>query len=252
MGNDLDRIAALLLENGDGKADWGDISHLKGAGCSKGVANRFLLCCLLEWQSDADVAWRKGEELARKLGDPDDIWTTISSFSRNQWDSRYEEFGRPHRFHRGYRRLWAIANDICARYDGDARRIWAGKSPFEALIHLWALGAGDQISRMIVGALRDSNQINGDSGDVKADLHIRRVLGRAVYGEEIKASEAPKAIQLARTLSADPWSLDLPLWNVGKSHCRPTNPSCESCYLRPHCDYHRRHGAEGTGGSSAI
>jgi endonuclease III len=105
---------------------------------------------------------------------------------------------------------------------------------------------------MIVGALRDSDQIKGDSGDVKADLHIRRVLGRAVYGEEIKASEATKAIQLARTLSADPWSLDLPLWNVGKSYCRPTNPSCESCYLRPHCDYHHRHGAERTGGSSAI
>ena len=170
MGNDLDRIAALLLENGGGKADWGDISHLKGVGCPKGVANRFLLCCLLDWQSDADVAWRKGEELAMKLGDPDDIWTTISSFSKDQWDSRYEELGRPHRFHRGYRRLWAIANDICVRYDGDARRIWAGKSPFEALIHLWALGAGDQISRMIVGALRDSDQIKGDSGDVKACL----------------------------------------------------------------------------------
>ena len=67
MGNDLDRIAALLLENGGGKADWGDISHLKGVGCPKGVANRFLLCCLLDWQSDADVAWRKGHE-ARRSG----------------------------------------------------------------------------------------------------------------------------------------------------------------------------------------
>ena len=87
-----------------------------------------------------------------------------------------------------------------------------------------------------------SGQIKGDSGDVKADLHLRRVLGRAVYGEEISGADAAKVIQLTRNLNADPWQLDLPLWNVGKSYCRPTSPSCPSCYLRPHCVYYRRHG----------
>jgi endonuclease III len=246
MENDLESIAALLLKNRSGKEDWGDISLLNGA-------NIFLLCCLLDWQMKADVAWRKGKELARKLGDLDDIWKTISSFSKDQWDSRYEEFGRPHRFHKGYTRLWAIANKICAWYDGDPRRIWADKSPAEVLTRLLELGAGDQISRMIIGALRDCDKIKGASSDVKADVHIRRVLGRAVYGEEIKASEAAKAIQLAKALNdADPWSLDWPLWNIGKSYCRPTNPSCESCYLNPHCDYYHRHGAGGTSGRSAI
>jgi hypothetical protein len=170
---------------------------------------------------------------------------TISSSSKETWDSKYEEYGRPHRFHRGYKRLWGIANDICARYDGDARNIWSGRTPFEALIHLWALGAGDQISRMIVGALRDCGQIRGDSGDVKADLHLRRVLGRAVYGEEISGADAAKVIQLTRNLNADPWQLDLPLWNVGKSYCRPTRPNCPSCYLRPHCVYYQRHAGVG-------
>ena len=64
------------------------------------------------------------------------------------------------------------------------------------LVHLWALGAGDQISRMIAGALRDCGQIKGGSGDVKADLHLRRVLGRAVYGEEISGADATKVIEL--------------------------------------------------------
>ncbi len=251
--NDLQQIAALLLENRDGRADWGDISTFKEGECPKRVANQFLICCLLDWQWNADVAWKRGEDLVKtleKLGDPEDIWATISSFSKDEWDSKYEEFGRPHRFHRGYKRLWGIANDICARYDGDARNIWSGKPPFEALIHLWALGAGDQISRMIVGALRDCGQIKGDSGDVKADLHLRRVLGRAVYGEEIKATEAAKVIQLTRNLNADPWKLDLPLWNVGKSYCRPTSPNCPHCYLQPHCVYYQRHGGTGVNDSS--
>jgi endonuclease III len=246
--DDLQQIAALLLKNRGGRADWDDISRLEGKECSKKVANKFLICCLLDWQWDSKVAWKKGEDLVEKLaerGDPEDVWVTISSFSKDDWDSKYEEYGRPHRFHRGYKRLWGIANDICARYEGDARNIWSGKPPFEALVHLWALGAGDQISRMIVGALRDCGQIKGGTGDVKADVHLRRVLGRAVYGEEISGADAAKVIQLTRNLNADPWQLDLPLRNVGKSYCRPTSPNCPSCYLRPHCVYYRRHRAAG-------
>jgi len=75
-----------------------------------------------------------------------------------------------------------------------------------------------------------NNSILVVTGDVKADLHLRRVLGRTVYGEEIKANEAAKVIQLTRNLYADPWKLDFPLWNVGKSYCRPTSPTCPSCW----------------------
>ena len=248
----LQDIAALLLEHRAGKVDWGEISHLEGRECSKKVADKFLICCLLDLQWDANVAFKKGEELTdnlRKLGDAEDVWVTISSFSKEMWDSKYEEFGKPQRYRWAYRRLWRIANDICTWYDGDARNIWSGRSPFDALVHLWALGAGDQISRMIVGALRDCGQLKGDSGDVKADRHLRRVLGRAVYGEEIRGTEVAKVIQLARNLSADPWQLDLPLWNVGKSCCRPTSPNCQNCYLQPHCVYYLRHGGAAVGGS---
>jgi endonuclease III len=101
---------------------------------------------------------------------------------------------------------------------------------------------------MIVGALRDCDQITGDSGDVKADLHLRRVLGRAVYGEEIRATEAAKVIQLTRNLNADPWKLDLPLWNIGKSYCRPASPDCPNCYLRLHCVFYEQHHDAGTSG----
>jgi len=250
----LQHIADLLSDNRAGKVDWGEISHLEGRECSKGIANTFLICCLLDWQMDANVAWEKGEELVKRLVDdkdttPEELWVTISSFPDKEWESKFEQYDKPHRFRKGYTRLWRIANDICAWYDGDARNIWSGRSPFDALVHLWALGAGDQISRMIVGALRDCGQLKGDSGDVKADRHLRRVLGRAVYGEEISGTEAAKVIELTRNLSADPWQLDLPLWNVGKSCCRPTSPNCPNCYLQPHCVYYQRHGGAAVGGS---
>lgn len=244
--NDLQQIGTLLLQHRDDKADWGEISHLDGGECSKGIANKFLIHCLLDWQWDTNVAWDRAESLVKALGDPETLWETISSFSKQEWDSNYEHFGKPHRFHRGYGRLWGIANNICGRYEGDARNIWLGKTPFEALVHLWALEAGDQISRMIVGALRDCGQVKGDSGDVKADGHLRRVLGRAVYGKEISAADAAKVIELTRTLNPkDPWQLDWPLWNVGKSFCKPTSPDCPNCYLLPHCEYYRHHNGGG-------
>lgn len=247
MTNDLQQIADLLLKNRPAPPDWGEISKLKGEECSKKVANKFLICCLLDWMCRANVAWEKGEHLVEKLGVPEDLWATIKSSSKDVWDSKYEEYGRPHRFHWGYERLWEIANKICAQYPGDAREIWSGKSPFEALTHLEALRAGPQISRMIVGALRDCGQIKGDFCDVKADRHLCRVLGRAVYGDKISEG---KVTEVTRQLNpADPWQLDWPLFNIGTSYCRPTRPDCPKCYLRPHCVYYRRHGGAGVNDS---
>jgi len=242
--NDLEQIAAVLLKHRlkQPEEEWG----IK-KGCRREDANIFLICCLLDWQQKARVAWEKGENLVKQLGeesrDPDakNLWATISNFPKDAWDSKYEHYRKPHRFRKGYTRLWGIANDICARYEGDARNIWLGRSPFDALVHLWALGAGDQISRLIVGALRDCGEIEGGSGDVKADVHLRRVLGRAVYGEEISGANAAKVIELTRQLNPiDPWLLDWPLWNIGKDYCKPTDPKCSECYLHPHCEYYRK------------
>jgi hypothetical protein len=242
MTNDMQQIATLLLQKRDGKGDFGEISHLNGRECSKAVANQFLICCLLDFQQDADVAWEKGAALVKALGGAEGIWYAINAHSKGEWESRYEEFGKPHRFHWAYTRIWGIANAICARYDGDARNIWHGRSPYDALVHLRAVGAGDQISGMIVGALRESGQIQGATGDVKADVHVRRVLGRAIFGDEVEDVDAAKIIELTRQLhSADPWQLDWPLWNLGRSNCHQTNPDCKQCYLRIHCAYHRKH-----------
>lgn len=246
MTNDMQQITFLLLKNRDGGDDFGEISHLEGRECSKAIANQFLICCLLDFQQQADVAWKKGAALTKALGGAEGVWLAICRSPKDEWDGMYERFDRPHRYRWGYTRLWGIANTICVRYDGDARNIWRGRSPYDALVHLWAVGAGDQISRMIVGALRESGQIKGDAGDVKADVHVRRVLGRAVFGEEIGTVDATKIIELTRQLHPpDPWQLDWPLWNLGRTNCRPTNPVCQSCYLRPLCAYDRKHSGTG-------
>ena len=83
-----------------------------------------------------------------------------------------------------------------------------------------------------MGALLDCGQIKG-TGDVKADVHVCRVLGRAVNGDPADAETAGKLAQELNPM--DPWQLDWPLWNLGKSHCHARTQDCARCYLAPHC-----------------
>jgi hypothetical protein len=146
---------------------------------------------------------------------------------------KHEEY-RIHRFPNAHHRLWKIGKRICDEYEGDARRIWESKEPRAVLERLWNIGAGDQLSRMIVGALRDSDQIGGVASDVKGDVSVCRVLGRAIIG---KPTDAETAVKLARKLHpADPWQLDYSLWDIGSHWCK-TQPICSKCYLAPHCAY---------------
>ena len=215
--------------------DWGEFSQPESKPWSMKTANKFLLCCFLDYQIPSDVAWRNGYRLIEDiLGDPDDVWRAITSISDSEWKLKRDAY-KLHRFPAAHERLWRIGRRICDEYDGDARRIWEGRDPRSVLETLWALCAGDQISRMIVGALRDCGEIRGAASDVKGDVYVCRVLGRAMRG---KPTDPETAVRLAAQLHpADPWRLDAQLWYIGKTYCYASSPDCSRCYLAPHCAY---------------
>jgi hypothetical protein len=228
-------ISAALLSNREAPADWGEFAAPESVPWSKKAANRFLLCCLLDYQWPSEKCWDNGYRLIDEiLGDPDDVWKAITSISSLEWRSRHQIY-KLHRFPAAHDRLHRIGELISARYAGDARRIWEGRSAQMTLKMLWDLGAGKQIGRMIVGALRDCGQLKAEASDVKGDIYVCRVLGRALLGKQV---DAATAVQLARKLHPpDPWLLDAPLWNLGKTRCHASNPDCPGCYLAPHCSH---------------
>jgi len=230
-------IAALLLENRGEGTDWGEF-QLGDTPWSKKLANRFLLGCLLDYQIDSELAWRNAYRLLDDiLGNADDVWRAITAVSAEEWNSKRTEY-KLHRFPAAHNRLWSIGKRICDQYNGDARQIWEGKDSRGACEALWDLGAGDQISRMIAGALADCGQVKG-AGDVKADRYVYRVLGRAVLGDP---TGPETAVRLAKSMyPPDPWQLDAQLWYVGKNYCHASGPDCARCYLAPHCAYALEH-----------
>jgi hypothetical protein len=207
------------------------------------TANLFLLRCLIDYQCNSTDAWRRGEDYFNKILSSDqqrEIWKTICETSQEEWNSEANfQKCNLHRWHRAHNRLWPIADCICRYFEGDARSIWKeGSTTFDVLCRLQYIGAGEQLSRMIVGALKDCGQISG-RGDVKADIHVCRVLGRVFYGEEAMPGAA---LKLARDLFPDdPWQLDGPLWNLGQNNCSDKSPQCAGCYLNSNCTYAQEH-----------
>jgi endonuclease III len=215
--------------------DWGDFASPAYKPWTMKFANKFLLCSLLDYQIPSTKAWENGYRLIEQiLGDPEDIWEAITSMSESEWASRRGEYNL-HRFPAAHNRLWKIGQRIRESYQGDARRIWSHRDSQSVLQLLWDLGAGNQISRMVVGALRDCGEISAGASDVKGDVYVRRVLGRVLTGD---IADAESAVKSARELyPADPWQLDAQLWQIGNTYCKARRPKCGDCYLAVHCSY---------------
>jgi len=228
------RVATLFLDSRKNEDEdfWDWIR--KGEIPDKKSANKFFLASILDYQIHAEVAWGNARRLAEEiLGDPNDLWECITSNSKSQWISKKKEYSL-HRFPKAHERVWRIGNEIVTRYEGDARNIWTSQKISAVLDRLNEMSVGNQISRMIVGALYDTGQISGP-GDVKADIHITRVLGRVLVGEILSPD---KATEITREMNHEnPWLLDRPLYLIGKSYCKKSNPKCSECYLKTECSF---------------
>ena len=146
-----------------------------------------------------------------------------------------------HRFPKGHERVWTIGKKVVQQYEGDARKIWDNQSIEATLYRLYDLGVGEQISRMVVGALIDTGKISG-KGDVKVDIHVRRVLGRVLQGSEFPFDDVEKVKEITREMHPqNPWLLDRPLYLLGKQICQAEKPKCESCYLTAECVYYKNY-----------
>ena len=202
----------------------------------KRSANKFMLASILNYQMHAAQVWDNAQRFAEiTLENPPDLWPAIIKIRK--WDTptvfrRYHL----HRFPAAHQRVRRIGKAIVDHYKGDARQIWKNQTPHEVLSRLNGMRVGQKISRMIIGALSDTKQISG-VGELAPDIHVRRVLGRVFNGEVVSAD---KAIRIAEEM--DPrksWKLDAPLYRLGQSKCKKTNPDCEDCYLREECNYYK-------------
>lgn len=239
-------IAKCLLERRDDKEFWYDIEdRLKGGANKKTEYNRFFFIAIMDRQMKAEKVVKNADNLIDNyLHNPENLWAAIRNTNRETWDKWWEE-GKFHRFCDIVCDEQYENADIMKRYDDDARKIWEGcKNASDLQKRLTEFrGVGPAIANMIIGGLFDlkeidSKKIDPKELDVKSDVHVCRVLGRVFTGKEFTTEEAAKK---ARQIHPEnPWNLDRPIFTLGQDYCHATNPKCEDCYLKTHCEYYRQ------------
>jgi endonuclease III len=223
---DKDDLVWPWLQDEDGKI----IQKL-----NKKRANKFLLGCILDYQMKAHVAWDNARRFAEEdLNDPDDLWGVIAKFSASQWNAKLQKY-KLHRFPQAHERVWRIARAVREKpYYGDARRIWKGKDPEQVKEELEKIRLGEQLTRMAIGALIDTGHLKGRT-DVKADIHVRRVLGRILTGDIISEDDATKTTR--KMFPRNPWRLDSALFQHGRTICK-AKPKCGRCKFSSECVFY--------------
>lgn len=135
-------------------------------------------------------------------------------------------------------------------YGGDATRIWAaGSTAADVSERLSAFsGIGRKKAAMAVEILTRHFGVDlsrMDEGTVAYDVHVRRVFLRTGL---VKRDTPDDVAAAAAGVAPDaPGSIDLAVWLVGRTWCRPRSPRCEECPLAPGCERRTWLDAEGVG-----
>ena len=233
----------LIEETKKTRLKWGSLEEAYGRNATKLEANEFLLGASLDRQYEAAEIWKNTDELAEYLGHPEDLWQVINDMPQNEWSELWDTYCiNPRLRNFGNQAVKCNASILINKYDGDARNIWMNQEDkCEIKRRLQELrGMGPALSDMILGALQDTGQISVLGLDVKTDTHVRNVVGRVFYGESCSVEEVKK---ITKEMYPDnPWSLDRPLYLLGKEICHADNPNCEECYLADLCKFFVRRG----------
>ena len=196
----------------------------------------FLLGVIFDEGIKAERAWAAPYLLRQRLGHLDPYRM------RNEPAQVREAIAQRPTLHR-YINLMAeavvrAAARVCDDYDGDTSQIWRTGSTAEQVDErLRAFHRiGQKKAAMAVEILVNRYRVplrDLSGTDIAYDIHIRRVLLRTGI---VGVDEPQEMIEAARRLYPErPGLLDLPVWSIGRTWCRPETPDCAGCPLDDVC-----------------
>ncbi|MBT9151930.1 MAG: Endonuclease III [Firmicutes bacterium] len=201
----------------------------------------FVVACIMNSQIKAVKAWQTPVALKNRLGSFE--FAELASLARFSPEKLAAAMSYPeplHRFHNEMgKNLVAAIHHIQDNYGGDASAIWSGKPASAALVRRFRefRGAGQKVASMAANILvRDLRVEVSDhyAIDVSVDTHVKRVFTRMGFVHDNAPNE--HFILRARECHSNyPGVFDLVLWNLGRTVCKPTQPTCEACQFLDLC-----------------
>ncbi len=196
----------------------------------------FLVGVIVDYQMPAERAWILPYRLKERL----DGWGP--AYVSSHADEVVAAFARPPKLHRFPNQTPRFVVDGARRviddYGGDAAAIWSDSPTAVTLQHRLRAFAGisQKKAAMAVELLeRDLGVHVADleGSDIAFDVHVRRVMLRTGLAQR---DDMNHMVEVARKLHPErPGELDFPIWDIGRSWCHKTDPSCPACVLFDLC-----------------
>jgi len=198
----------------------------------------YVLSCSMDRQISSEIAWTVPIKIRNILGDFS--MKKLASVSLEEYKRIFNE-NKIHRFNDLMAEVFYKGVQLIqSKYNGDASKIWTG-TPSSATVVLRFLefhGCGIKIATMATNILARQFKVPFSdyySIDVSPDIHVKRVMYRLGLTSSEETSN-DEIIYKARELNPEfPGIIDSPLWDIGRTTCRPTNPKCEECKLKSVC-----------------
>ena len=194
----------------------------------------FVLACLVDRQDTAERAWMLPYRLSERAGSSE-----LVDLAALTPEGVARHLTTPSALHRYPAKMapvvYTALQRIAGLYDGDASRIWADTPSSAAVVRRFLEfdGCGPKIATMAANILvRDFRVPVSDkySIDVSVDVHVRRVMRRLGLVRPDCSDE--EIVCRAREMNPKfPGVIDLGLWELGRSSCRPKSPICEALSL---------------------
>lgn len=199
----------------------------------------FVLACLMDRQIKAERAWEIPCIVCKELCGGDFSFEALTKLSEEEVINFFQE-RKLHRFNSDMAKVFVNAVEkIKTKYNGDASQIWEGENSSAEIIYRFLCfeGCGIKIASMATNLLYrifGVKYTDYSALDISPDIHIRRVLCRLGFVEDIE--DIDSAIYKARSIYPPyPGILDKCCWNVGRKFCHPINPQCAKCDLKTLC-----------------
>lgn len=204
----------------------------------EGTPHAFVLGCVMDRQVKAELAWLIPYRFSEKLGSFD--FSMLSGLGPGRIEELMTEPEPLHRFPSVMSECFYRGVELIAeKYGGNTALIWDGEPSSAAVVYrfLEFKGIGPKIATMAANILAREFKIPFSdyySIDVSADVHVRRVFARLGLVPARATNE--QIIYCARALHPDfPGLLDFPVWEIGRTWCRPKRPDCAACYMNGVC-----------------
>jgi len=198
----------------------------------------FVLACVMDRQIKAELAWLIPYLISEKLGNFE--FQTLAALSLQEVEKLMTTPSPLHRFPSEMSKNFYFAVQTIAKdYGGLASNIWNNKPSSAEVIYrfLQFRGIGQKIGTMAANILARNFKVEFSdyySIDISVDVHIKRVFYRLGLIPDQASNE--QIILRARALSPQfPGLLDLPVWEIGRTWCKPSEPICSECYMRQVC-----------------